>query len=81
MKNQDPVVSINTPGSNMLPYLKLCHASVMDQGITVEHIVIDGGSTHSARECLPNDAGILSENTRNHPGTNFFIQLMADSNS
>jgi len=30
----------------MLPYLKLCHASVHDQqGVAVEHIIVDGGST------------------------------------
>ena len=37
--------SIITPTYNMLNYLKLCHASIMDQeDVIVEHIIIDGGS-------------------------------------
>lgn len=45
--------SIITPSYNMLNYLKLCHASIADQkGISVEHIVIDGGSTDGTLEWL-----------------------------
>lgn len=45
--------SIITPSYNMLPHLKRCCASVADQtGVTVEHIVIDGGSTDGTVEWL-----------------------------
>ncbi|NOU35172.1 MAG: glycosyltransferase [Kiritimatiellaceae bacterium] len=45
--------SIITPALNQLPYLKRCIASVADQqGVEVEHIVIDGGSTDGTVEWL-----------------------------
>lgn len=45
--------SIVTPSYNMLPYLKLCCASVADQaGVTIEHIIVDGGSTDGTVEWL-----------------------------
>jgi glycosyltransferase involved in cell wall biosynthesis len=48
--------SIITPSFNQLPYLKRCIASVADQqGVDVEHIVIDGGSTDGTVQWL-NDA-------------------------
>lgn len=48
--------SIITPSFNQLPYLKRCVASVADQqGVDVEHIVIDGGSTDGTVQWL-NDA-------------------------
>lgn len=40
-----PEISIVTPSFNMLPYLKRCAASVQDQGVGVEHIVMDGESS------------------------------------
>lgn len=46
-------LSIVTPSYNMLPFLKLCCASVADQqGVTVEHIIVDGGSTDGTVEWL-----------------------------
>ncbi len=48
-----PAFSIVTPSFNALPYLKLCCASVADQqGIEVEHIVVDGASTDGTVEWL-----------------------------
>jgi glycosyltransferase involved in cell wall biosynthesis len=45
--------SIITPSLNQLPYLKRCVASVADQqGVDVEHSVIDGGSTDGTVEWL-----------------------------
>ena len=44
--------SIITANLNMLPYLKLCHASIMDQGVDLEHIVIDGISKDGSVEWL-----------------------------
>ena len=52
--------SIVTPSYNMLPYLKLCHGSVMDQrGADVEHIVIDGGSTDGTVEWLQQQRDLI----------------------
>lgn len=50
----DPVdFSIITPSRNQLAYLKRCHASVMDQqGVTVEHLVMDGASTDGTVDWL-----------------------------
>jgi glycosyltransferase involved in cell wall biosynthesis len=46
-------ISIITPSYNMLPYLKRCRASVADQqGVEVEHIVADGGSSDGTPEWL-----------------------------
>ena len=36
----------------MLAYLKLCYASVKDQDVLYEHIVMDGGSTDGTVEWL-----------------------------
>jgi len=45
--------SIITPSFNQLSYLKRCVASVADQqGVDVEHIVIDGGSSDGTGEWL-----------------------------
>ncbi len=50
--------SIITPSLNQLPYLKRCVASVADQqGVDVEHIVIDGGSTDGTVAWLQAAAG------------------------
>lgn len=46
-------ISIITASYNMLPYLKRCRASVADQeGVEVEHIVADGGSSDGTPEWL-----------------------------
>ena len=44
----------------MLPYLKLCHASIADQGINVEHVVADGGSNDGTANWLKENKGIIS---------------------
>ncbi len=51
--------SIITPSYNMLDYLKRCHASIMDQGVNVEHIVIDGGSTDGTVEWLKEQKDLI----------------------
>lgn len=56
-----PVFSVVTPSFNSSPWLKLCVASVADQGVTVEHIVQDPGSTDGTLEWAPQ-----------HPQINFF---------
>ena len=44
----------------MLSYLKRCAASVRDQGIILQHIVMDGGSSDGTPAWLTCEAGILS---------------------
>lgn len=45
--------TVITPSFNMLPYLRRCCASVGDQrGISVQHLVIDGGSVDGSAEWL-----------------------------
>ncbi|MFH2107282.1 MAG: glycosyltransferase family 2 protein [Chrysiogenia bacterium] len=54
-------ISIVTPSLNMLPYLKCCAASIADQqGASVEHIVVDGGSTDGTVSWLAAKPKILS---------------------
>ena len=60
MKNSKPVISIVTPSFNMLPYLRLCHASVTDQNIDHEHVVADGGSSDGTAEWLKENTDIVS---------------------
>jgi glycosyltransferase involved in cell wall biosynthesis len=55
-----PFFSIITPSYNMLPYVKACHNSVIDQGVSVEHIVVDGASTDGTREWLSSKPEIVS---------------------
>lgn len=53
--------TIVTPSFGMLPYLRLCAASVADQrmpGVEVEHIVQDGGSTDGTGEWLAAQTGL-----------------------
>ena len=57
---QLPFFSIITPSYNMLPYLKACCSSVQDQGLALEHIVMDGASTDGTREWLLNRPDTLS---------------------
>src|SRR5271170_6218687 len=59
MENQKPSISIVTPSYNMLEFLKLCSASVKDQDIPVEHIVMDGGSSDGTKEWLKNNPSII----------------------
>ena len=47
--------SIITPSFNSSPWLKLCLASVADQGVALEHIVQDAGSTDGTLDWLRQD--------------------------
>jgi glycosyltransferase involved in cell wall biosynthesis len=47
--------SIITPSFNPSPWLPLCIASVADQGVDLEHIVQDAGSTDGTLEPLQHD--------------------------
>jgi glycosyltransferase involved in cell wall biosynthesis len=44
--------SILTPSLNMLPHLRRCCRSVKDQGVDLEHIIMDGRSTDGTVEWL-----------------------------
>jgi len=53
-------VSVITPSLNMLSYLKRCCASVADQeDVSVEHIVVDGGSTDGTAEWLRQNKRVI----------------------
>lgn len=45
----------------MLQHLQLCAASVQDQEVTLEHIVMDGGSTDGTKEWLLENQRIVSQ--------------------
>ncbi|MBL0129370.1 MAG: glycosyltransferase [Flavobacteriales bacterium] len=54
-------ISVVTPSFNMLPYLRRCRASVADQqGVSVEHIVADGGSTDGTVDQLAKWADVTT---------------------
>lgn len=52
------LVSVVTPSFRSSQWLKLCIASVADQGIPVEHIVQDAGSDDGTLDWLPQDARV-----------------------
>ena len=52
--------SIITPSYNMLNYLKRCSASVVDQNVSLEHIVVDAVSTDGTIEWLKRNGKIIS---------------------
>ncbi len=60
MASQTPKISIVTPSYNMLAYLPMCCASVMDQDVAHEHIVMDGGSTDGTVEWLQGNERIVT---------------------
>lgn len=60
MELAPPEISIVTPSFNMLPYLRMCSASIHDQQVGVEHIVMDGGSTDGTVEWLHKNPHITS---------------------
>lgn len=54
-------ISVVTPSLNMLTYLKCCAASIADQqGVNIEHIVVDGGSTDGTVDWLAGNPSIIS---------------------
>ena len=55
-------VSVVTPSFNMLSYLERCVASVADQeGVRIEHLVMDGGSRDGTDEWLAAQPSLVSE--------------------
>ena len=60
MNVSKPAISIVTPSYNMLAYLKRCSASVRDQQVNYEHIVMDGGSKDGTQEWLKQHPDIIS---------------------
>ena len=62
-----PSVSIITPSHNMLRYLKLCAASIADQnGVDVEHIVVDAQSSDGTQRWLANQNSIRWMSEEDH---------------
>jgi glycosyltransferase involved in cell wall biosynthesis len=59
MNERRPAISIVTPSFNMLPTLKLCCASIKDQNVFHEHIVMDGGSTDGTVQWLEKNSDIV----------------------
>jgi len=53
-------ISVVTPSFCASDWLKLCVASVADQGVEVEHIVQDGGSNDGTLDWLPGDSRVKS---------------------
>lgn len=53
-------VSIVTPSFRQSQWLRLCVASVADQGLPVEHIVQDAGSDDGTLDWLPRDRRVIS---------------------
>ncbi len=51
-------LSVVTPSYRNSQWLRLCVASVADQGFPVEHIVQDAGSDDGTLDWLPNDARV-----------------------
>ena len=52
--------TVITPSYQQVDYLEECLRSVADQGVPVEHIVVDGGSTDGSREVIERHAERLA---------------------
>lgn len=52
--------SVITPSFNSASWLRLCIASVADQGVDLQHIVQDAGSTDGTLEWLGGDARVTA---------------------
>lgn len=59
-------ISIITPSFRNSDWLKLCIASVADQGISVEHIIQDAGSDDGTLEWLPRDSRVKAFIEKDH---------------
>src|SRR5258708_6486422 len=57
---QLPQFSIITPSFRSSQWLRLCIASVADQGVSLEHIVQDAGSDDGTLDWLPSDKRVTS---------------------
>jgi glycosyltransferase involved in cell wall biosynthesis len=55
-----PKISVITPSFRSSEWLKLCIASVADQGIQHEHIIQDSCSHDGTQEWLPNDPRVVA---------------------
>jgi len=64
--NQRPTISVVTPSFRNSRWLKLCVASVSDQGFPVEHIVQDAGSDDGTLDWLPSDPRVKSFVEKDH---------------
>lgn len=53
-------ISIITPSYNMLRYLKKCSASILDQNVSSEHIVVDAVSNDGTIEWLKDNDRVFS---------------------
>jgi glycosyltransferase involved in cell wall biosynthesis len=72
-------LSVITPSLNMLEYLRRCHASVADQaGASVEHIVVDGGSSDGSAEFVrraPDVVGLVGPDAGMYDAINKGLRL------
>ncbi len=59
MSERRPAISIVTPSYNMLDYIKLCSASIADQNVDYEHVIIDGGSRDGTVQWLNDSKNII----------------------
>ena len=66
MGDKLPSIAIVTPSYNMLPYLKRCAASVRDQGLVVQHVIMDGGSSDGTPEWLSGTPGIQGKSEKDN---------------
>lgn len=59
-----PDISIVTPSYNMLPFLQRCVASVRDQGVSLEHVVMDGGSSDGTPAWLTGNPDLVGRSEK-----------------
>ncbi len=55
---ESPLFSIVTPVLNGMPFIRECVESIRAQGVSLEHIVCDGGSTDGTLEYLSSQEGL-----------------------
>ncbi len=77
----EPKISIITPSYNMLSYLKRCTQSIRDQqGVAIEHIIIDGASTDGTaqwlqKETTPNTTGVSEKDNGMYDAINKGLKM------